>query len=86
MTRGRCFRVGWKCLEGGSVTVEPNQAFQTLIEARAAARRADYSAGLGRRVFLTDSDKPDVIYRSWRVRLGPDYLRGGRFATGYGRW
>ncbi len=78
------FRTGWKCLDGGSLSFDrEGDSFPTLEAARAYAKSSKYSLGLGRRVFLVDIS--GGIYRSWRVRLGPDYLPHGH-STGWGRW
>ncbi len=80
------FRTGWKCLDGGSLSFdrEGGDSFPKLEAARAYAKRSEYSRGLGRRVFLVDVS--GGICKSWRVRLGPDYLRPGGHSTGWGRW
>jgi hypothetical protein len=79
------FRLGWKCLDGGTETMDDDGAlFPTLEAAKTAAKLADYDPGLGRRVIL--ADVTGQLYRkSFRVRLGPDYMPYGH-GTGWGLW
>jgi hypothetical protein len=78
------FRTGWKCLTGGAYTFDrEGDSFPTFEAAKGHAKRSEHDPGLGRRVFLVDAD--GGIYKSWRVRLGPDYLPHGH-RTGWGMW
>jgi hypothetical protein len=81
MTTALDYRTGWKCLDGGMLTIE-DESFPTLEAARARARQTQFARGLGRRVFLMNGA---AGFKIWRVRLGPDYLPHGH-RTGWGMW
>jgi hypothetical protein len=80
--RGFAFSTGWKCLSGGTLTPDADgKTFPTLEAARFHGKSVAFNKGLGRRIFLADAG--GNIYRTWRIRLGPDYRPGGHL-TGWG--